>query len=171
MAFPFKDGGGIAEHPLICHHQRVFGYQNKEQKQKERRSRSRRKERAKAEKEEKQRISHHGAKNLAPRCENFAPVRNCLLCATVHPAFDILTFLCNFLVFFPFCPIVIVFSFGFFGILFLGLAIKGHRPSTIKDLFHFFIKFLFGGSIIKLLIYNSKSLAHKQLSIIKLDFT
>ena len=25
MAFPFKDGGGLAEHPLICHHQRVFG--------------------------------------------------------------------------------------------------------------------------------------------------
>ena len=25
VAFPFKDGGGLAEHPLICHHQRVFG--------------------------------------------------------------------------------------------------------------------------------------------------
>ena len=27
MAFPFKDEGGLAEHPLICHHQGVFGYQ------------------------------------------------------------------------------------------------------------------------------------------------
>ena len=25
VAFPFKDRGGLAEHPLICHHQRVFG--------------------------------------------------------------------------------------------------------------------------------------------------
>ena len=25
VAFPFKDGGGLGEHPLICHHQRMFG--------------------------------------------------------------------------------------------------------------------------------------------------
>ena len=25
VAFPLKDGGGLAKHPLIFHHQRVFG--------------------------------------------------------------------------------------------------------------------------------------------------
>ena len=27
VAFSFKDGGGLAEHPLIFHHQRMFGSQ------------------------------------------------------------------------------------------------------------------------------------------------
>ena len=58
--------------------------------------RIRRKEEAKEEKEEKQRISHHGAK-ISHWCEIAFPV-------PVHPAFDILTFLYYFLVFFPFCP-------------------------------------------------------------------
>ena len=35
VAFPFKDGGGLAEHPLICHHQRVFGSEKMEKKIKE----------------------------------------------------------------------------------------------------------------------------------------
>ena len=32
VAFPFKDEGVLAEHPLICHRQGVFGYQENERK-------------------------------------------------------------------------------------------------------------------------------------------
>ena len=42
----------------------------------------------------------------------------------MFPAFDFLTSFGHFLVFFPFCPPVIAFTFGFFGILYYGLAIK-----------------------------------------------
>ena len=51
-----------------------------------------------------------------------------------------------FLAFFLICPVIIVFSFGFFGILYEGLAIKAPRPSTIRHLIHL-IKFLFDGKL------------------------
>ena len=76
--------------------------------------RIRRKEGEEEKKEEKQRISHH--------CEI------AFLC-TVHVYVDFLLLLVIFLAFFLICSIVIVFSFGFFGFLYEGLAIKAPRQS------------------------------------------
>ena len=58
------------------------------------------------------------------------------------PAFDFLTSFGHFLVFFLFCPPVIAFAFGFFGILYEGLAIKAPRLDTVRS--SSLIKFLFG---------------------------
>ena len=46
VAFPFKDGGGLAENPLICHHQRCLAAKKMEKKMKESEAEKRRSEKA-----------------------------------------------------------------------------------------------------------------------------
>ena len=62
---------------------------------------------------------------LAPLFKYLAPL-------AVHPAFEFLTSFGHFLVFFPFCPPVIAFAFGFFWYFVLGVGYKSPRTKHCK---------------------------------------
>ena len=62
---------------------------------------------------------------------NRLALRNCLP-LFMFLAFDFSTSLGHFLVFFPFCPSIIAFSFSVFCILYYGLAIKAPKIDTVK---------------------------------------
>ena len=66
--------------------------------------------------------------------QKFCRVRNFLLCATVHPAFDILTFFCHFLFVSPICLHCNSACFDLLVILYWVLSIKDPRHDTVKDL-------------------------------------
>ena len=75
---------------------------------------------------------------------NFRRVRNCLLCAAVHPSFDILTFFFHFLFVSPICLHCNSACFYLLVILYWVLSIKDPRRDTIKNLFLIINKKKFG---------------------------
>ena len=87
---------------------------------------------SKTRRKEKQKVEERkgvGLRNFSTKFPFLVPLFTCL-------AFDFLTSFGHFLVFFPFCPPVIAFDFGFFGILYEGLAIKAPRLDTVRHLLH-----------------------------------
>ena len=73
---------------------------------------------------------------------NYLALRNCLP-ATVPVAFDFLTLLSLF-GFLPNLSPCISLCFGYFGILYEGLALKARRQDIVRKSFIFFIKVLEG---------------------------